>query len=137
MIPCIMLVRSQLSALKLWKAETLMNPILTDLFLKAFDKHIDIVDETSVLSDEFIDFAQAHLYNTSELFNQPIENFVEIVDSQVESINEYSLSMRNIIKVNNRFFKLLFEYVGDNLNEITDATLHEVHPKQKTVTVYG
>lgn len=131
-----MLVRSQLSALKFQKAGTLMNPILNDLFLKAFDTQVDIIDETSVLSDEFIDFAQAHLYNTSELFNQPIENFVEIVDSQVESINEYSLSMRDIIKVNNRFFELSFEYIGDNLNEITDATLHEVHPKQKTITIY-
>ncbi len=113
-----------------------MDPILNDLFLKAFDEHITIIDETSVLSDEFRDFAQAHLYNTGELFNQPIENFVKMIDSQVESINEYSLSMRNIIKVNNRFFELSFEYIGDNLDEITDATLHEVHPTQKTITVY-
>ena len=113
-----------------------MDPILNDLFLKAFDMQVNVIDESSVLSDEFIDFAQAHLYNTGELFNQPIENFVEIIDSQVESINEYSLSMRNIIKVNNRFFELSFEYVGDDLNEITDASLHEVHPKQKTITVY-
>jgi len=113
-----------------------MDTILNDLFLKAFDTQVNVIDETSVLSDEFMNFAQAHLYNTSELFNQPIENFVEIVDSQVESINEYSLSMRNIIKVNNRFFELSFEYVGDNLDEITDATLHEVHPTQKTITVY-
>lgn len=113
-----------------------MDFILTNLFLKAFDEHIDIIDETSVLSDRFIDFAESHLYNASELFNQPIENFVEIVNSQVESINEYSLSMRNIIKMNNRFFELSFEYVGDNLNEITDATLREVHPKQKTITIY-
>lgn len=131
-----MLVRSQLSALKFQKAGTLMDPILNDLFLKAFDTQVNVIDETSVLSDEFIDFAQTHLYNTGELFNQPIENFVEIIDSQVESINEYSLSMRDIIKVNNRFFELSFEYIGNNLDEITDATLHEAHPKQKTITVY-
>ena len=113
-----------------------MDPILNDLFLKAFDTQVNVIDETSVLSDEFIDFAQTHLYNTGELFNQPIENFVEIIDSQVESINEYSLSMRDIIKVNNRFFELSFEYIGNNLDEITDATLHEAHPKQKTITVY-
>lgn len=131
-----MLVRSQLSALKLQKAGKLMDSILTDLFLKAFDEHITIIDETSVLSDKFIDFAEAHLYNASELFNQPIENFVEVIDSQVVSINEYSLSMRNIIKINNRFFELSYEYIGNDLNEITDAMLIEVYPKQKTVTVY-
>lgn len=113
-----------------------MNPILNDLFLKAFDTQVDIIDETSVLSDEFIDFAKTHLYDTSEFFNQPIENFVEVIESQVESINEYSLSMRNIIKVNNRFFELSYEYIGDDLNEITDAMLIEVYPKQKTITVY-
>lgn len=113
-----------------------MNPILNDLFLKAFDTKVDIIDETSVLSDEFIDFAKAHLCHTSELFNQPIENFVQTIDSQVESINEYSLSMRNILQITNRFFELSFEYVGDDLNEIVDTTLHEVYPKQKTITIY-
>lgn len=113
-----------------------MDPILTDLFLKAFDEHTTIIDETSVMSNEFISFTETHLYNASEFFNQPIENFVEVIESQVESINEYSLSMRNIIKVNNRFFELSYEYIGDDLNEITDAMLIEVYPKQKTITVY-